>query len=92
MAEQTLSKSLQRLADAIRARKEPASAALCGFDMWLEVLSSPHIGQREMLAGGVFATGEERPEALKVQVPVLGKRIVIGLDASLPPGEFVLRP
>lgn len=86
-----LSKDMQRLADAIRTSPKPVRAALLGFDLWLEALSSPHIGQREMLKGGTFATGQERPEVLKVPVPVLGKRIVIGLDASLPPGEFVLR-
>jgi hypothetical protein len=92
MAEQqSLSKNMQRLADAIRAHKGQVRTALCGFDLWLEVMSSPHVGSREMVPGGTFATGQEAPEALKVPLIVLGNRIVISLDASLPPDTFELR-
>jgi hypothetical protein len=91
MAEKPLSKDLQRLADAIRTHPQPVKTALCGFDLWIEVLSSPHIARRDMLKGGAFATGNEGPEAMKVPLPVLGNRIVVSLDTSLPPSEFLLR-
>lgn len=86
-----LTKNMQRLADAIRSHPGQVKAALCGFDLWIEALSSPHMKLREMIPGGTFATGNEREEIMKIGVPVLGNRIVIAFDASLPPSEFLLR-
>jgi hypothetical protein len=91
MAEAKLSKPMQRLADAIRAARQPPKTALCGFDLWLEVLASPHVAFRDLLKGGVPAKGDEPPELLKVPVPMLGRRIVVSLDVSLPPDGFELR-
>lgn len=86
-----LSPNLARLAEAIRADRRPVRTALCGFDLWLEALSSPHIARREMTWGGGFVPPEPPPETLKVGVPVLGGRIVVSLDPSLPPDAFELR-
>ena len=90
MAEKELSKTMARLAEAIRANPK-ARCALCGFDLWLEVLGSPHVMGREMTWKGRFITPDDPPEALKVPVPVLGKRVVVSFDPTLPPTEFQLR-
>jgi len=87
-----LSNNMQRLAEAIRTHPNPVKTALCGFDLWIEVLSSEHVGPREFLKGGGFAKGDEDEKVLKVPVMVLGRRIVVSFDASLPPEEFLLRP
>ncbi len=54
-----LSQNMQRLAEAIRTHPNPVRTALCGFDLWIEVLSSEHVGPREFLKGGGFAKGDE---------------------------------
>ena len=82
---------MQKLADAIRMSKQPVKTALCGFDLWLEVLASPHVAFLDVLKGGVQAKGNEPPDMLKVPVPMLGRRIVVSLDISLPPDGFDLR-
>lgn len=86
-----LSENMRALAEAIRRHPGPKSALL-GFDLWLEVMASPHVSPREVLAGGAFATGQEDPKVLKVPVPTLGKRVVIAFDAALGPQEFIIRP
>jgi hypothetical protein len=90
MAEKELSPTMARLAEAIRTNPG-TRCALCGFDLWLEVLGSPHVAGREMTWKGRFTTPEDPPETLKVPVPVLGKRVVVSFDPSLPPTEFELR-
>jgi hypothetical protein len=87
-----LSDGMKALAEAIRKHPTQVETALLGFDLWLEVLSSDHVTPREFTPGGVPATGREDEKVLKVPVPVLGKRIVIAFDASLPPDQFLLRP
>jgi hypothetical protein len=87
-----LSESMAALAEAIRRHPKPVQTALCGFDLWIEALSSPHAKPQEFLKGGVIAKGDEPEGVLKVPVMVLGGRIVISFDASLPPDRFVLRP
>lgn len=87
-----LSDGMKALAEAIRRHPNPVQTALCGFDLWLEVLSSDHVSAREFTTGGLMATGNEDPKVLKVPLPVLGKRIVVSFDASLPPDQFLLRP
>jgi hypothetical protein len=86
-----LSDTMRALAEAVRKHPGPKSALL-GFDLWLEVMASPHVSSREVLQGGAFATGQEDPKVLKVPVPVLGKRVVIAFDACLGPQEFIIRP
>jgi hypothetical protein len=90
MAEE-LSQNMRALAEAIRRHPGPRTALL-GFDLWLEVMSSPHVGPRDFVAGGGFATGNEDDKVLKVPFAVLGKRVVIAFDASLGPEEFLIRP
>lgn len=86
-----LSDNMRALAEAIRKHPGPKSALL-GFDLWLEVMASPHVSPREVVKGGAFATGQEDEKVLKVPVPVLGKRVVIAFDACLGPNEFIVRP
>ena len=87
-----LSANLQALSAAIRAHGAPPQVALCGFDMWLEIMTSGHIGMRDFLAGGTPAKGDEEETVLKVPIAVLGGRIVISFDPTLPPDKFVLKP
>ncbi|MCR8723346.1 hypothetical protein [Frigidibacter sp. ROC022] len=87
-----LSDSMKALAEGIRRHPNQVQTALLGFDLWLEVLSSEHVSPLEFTPGGIPATGAEDEKVLKVPVPVLGKRIVISFDASLPPDQFLLRP
>ena len=87
-----LSANMQRLAEAIRKHPNPVRTALCGFDLWIEVLGSGHAAPRDFLKGGGFAAGNEPEGTLKVPVMVLGQRIAVSFDASLPPADFVLRP
>jgi hypothetical protein len=91
MADKDLSPNLRALAEAIRKHPKPVRTALCGFDLWLEVLGSDHVKPATFLKGGVMARGDEGDVALKVPVPVLGGRIVVSFDATLPPDGFDLR-
>ncbi len=83
---------MAELASAIRAHPNPVQVALCGFDLWLEVLGSGHAKGRDFVAGGKLATGEELPTALKVPIMVIGDRIVVSFDPTLPPDDFLLKP
>lgn len=88
-----LSPRMQALAEAIRARQaNPPQAVFCGFDLWLEVCGSGHTGMCNFKAGGEIADGSEGERTLVVPVMVIGKRIVVGFDPTLPPGEFQLKP
>jgi hypothetical protein len=87
-----LSPRMKTLAEAIRGRPAPPQAVFCGFDMWLEVCASGHTSTCNFKAGGEIATGDEPENTLIVPVLVIGRRIVVGFDPTLPPGEFVLKP
>ena len=87
-----LSPKMQALAQAIRSRAAPPQAVFCGFDMWLEVCGSGHTATCNFKAGGEIATGDEPENTLVVPVLVIGRRIVVGFDPTLPPDEFVLKP
>ena len=90
MAEAKLSRNMTRLAEAIRANPK-TRCVLCGFDLWLEVLGSPHVAGRDMTWKGRFTTPEDPEQALRVPVPVLGNRVVVSFDPTLPPEDFELR-
>lgn len=87
-----LSDGLQKLSQAIRAHPAPPHVVMCGFDLWLEVMGSGHTSTMDFLAGGIPARGDEDDAVLKVPVMVLGGRIVISFDPTLPPDQFVLKP
>lgn len=87
-----LSPGLQALSHAIKARGAPPDVVFCGFDLWLEVLASGHTSLRDYLAGGVPAKGDEPDGILKVPLMVLGGRIVVSLDPTLPPDGFAFKP
>lgn len=86
------SERVQELARAIRAHGAPVQAVLCGFDLWLELIGGPLVTYRDYLPGGRPAGHEDAEAKLKVPMPVLGKRIVLAFDPSLPPGTWELRP
>ena len=88
-----LSKNLQRIADALRSQGKPADAVFCGFDLWLEVMGSPHTTAKNFVSGGKPATGEENTEkTLIVPLMVLGGRMIVTLDPTIPPDEFYFKP
>lgn len=87
-----LSPRMQALAGEIRGRSVPPQAVFCGFDLWLEVCGSGHTSMCNFKAGGQIADGSEDETTIVVPVLVIGKRIVVGFDPTLPPGEFVLKP
>ena len=88
-----LSSKMQVLAEAIRARAQtPPQVVFCGFDLWLEVCGSGHTSMCSFKAGGQIADGTESERTVVVPVMVIGKRIVVGFDPTLPPGEFRLKP
>ncbi len=87
-----LSPRMQALAQAIRNRPTPPQAVFCGFDLWLEVCGSGHTSTCNFKAGGEIATGDEPENTLIVPVLVIGKRIVVGFDPTLPPDQYRLKP
>ena len=87
-----LSPKMRALAEAVRKRETPPQAVFCGFDMWLEVCGSGHTSTCNFKAGGEIAMGDEPENTVVVPVLVIGKRIVVGFDPTLPAGEFVLKP
>lgn len=88
-----LSKNLQRIAEGLRSHGKPADALFCGFDLWLEVMGSPHTAPKNFVSGGQPATGEEDTEkTLVVPLMVLGGRMIVTLDPTIPPDEFYFRP
>lgn len=89
---QDLSPALQDLASAIRARDVRPKVVLCGFDLWIDALSSPHAKAVEFTPGGKYATGDEPPDTLKVPVMSLGNGIVISFDPTLAADKFILKP
>ena len=92
MAEDELSDKMRGLRDAIRSHPNPVQVVLCGFNLYLEVLGSPHLKSRNMTWGGTFATGDEPEEAILVPIPVLGGRIVVSFDPTVPADAFKLKP
>lgn len=90
---QPLSPRMEALAQAIRSREVPPKVVFCGFDLWLEVCGSGHTSTCNFKARGEVADGSEDPEkTVLVPVMVIGKRIVVSFDPTLPPGEFRLEP
>lgn len=87
-----LSPKMQALAQAIRERPVPPQAVFCGFDFWLEVCGSGHTATCSFRAGGRIADGTEDETTVVVPVLVIGKRIVVGFDPTLPPDAFQLKP
>ena len=89
---QEVSQSLKDLAAAIRAHPNPVQVALCGFDLWVEVLGSGHAKGCDFVPGGRIATAEDADNALKVPVMTIGKSIVVSFDPTLPPDGYLLKP
>lgn len=87
-----LSARMQALAQAIRGRPAPPQAVFCGFDLWLEVCASGHTSTCNFKSGGQIADGTEDERTVVVPVLVIGRRIVVGFDPTLPPDAFVLKP
>jgi len=87
-----MSEAMQGLGQAIQGHPHPVQAAMCGYDLWIELLSSPHARPCNFLKGGGIARGDEPDTALKVPIMVIGANIVIAFDPTLPPDGFYLRP
>ncbi len=83
---------MQKLADAIRAHPNKVRVALCGFDLWLEVLGSGFAKGRDFVQGGTMATGDEPEGSLKVPIMVIGSDVVVSFDPTVPTDEFELKP
>ncbi|MEM7188727.1 MAG: hypothetical protein AAF439_03875 [Pseudomonadota bacterium] len=86
-----LSPGMQALSAAIRSHGGP-QAAFCGFDLWLEVMGSGFTGMCNFRAGGEIADGNEEENTLIVPILVIGGRIVVNFDPTLPPDQFYLKP
>ncbi|MEM1162163.1 MAG: hypothetical protein AAGJ28_14605 [Pseudomonadota bacterium] len=86
-----LSAAMQTLSAAIQNHGAP-QAAFCGFDLWLEVMGSGYTSMCNFRAGGQIADGTEEENTLIVPMLVIGGRIVISFDPTLPPDQFYLKP
>lgn len=84
--------TLIELGQAIAQQPAPPRQVFCGFDLWIEVLSSGKVKMAQFLKGGVPAAGDEAENVLKVPLTVVGRNIVIGLDVTLPPDGFRIAP
>jgi len=92
-AKPELSPNLRRIADGLRNHGQPPDAVFCGFDLWIEVLGSPHISLKDFLQGGVPAKGDEdKSKTLVIPIIVLGGKIIVCLDPTIPPGDFYFKP
>lgn len=83
---------LKKLGQAIAKHPNPVQVAFCGFDLWLEVMSSGHTKTCDFKAGGTLATGDEDEKTLVVPIMAIGNAIVINFDPTLPPDQFRLGP
>ncbi|MEO1494791.1 MAG: hypothetical protein AAFV19_21805 [Pseudomonadota bacterium] len=86
-----LSSALQTLSKAIQDHPGTVRTALCGFDLWLEVMGSGLTSTRNFKAGGEAADGTEDEYTIVVPVIVIGGRIVVAFDPTLKPDAFELR-
>ena len=86
-----LSPAMQALSAAIRGHGAPQAVSR-GFDLWLEAMGSGYTGMCNFRAGGEFADGTEEENTLIVPVLVIGGRIVVNFDPTLPPDQFYLKP
>ena len=95
MADQTpeLSENMRRIADGLREHGSQPDILFCGFDLWLEVMGSSHTSMKNFLMGGKPALGDEDPSTtLLVPLTVLGGKMVISLDTTIPPDQFYFKP
>ena len=90
-AKQPLSPAMQALAEAIRQQGPNVRAALCGFDLWIEVMGSGHTSMVNFKPGGMVADGSEPENTLLVPITVIGGKIVVSFDPTLPPDHFQLK-
>jgi hypothetical protein len=87
-----VSPSLRKLGKAIANHPNPVKVMYCGFDLWIEVMSSDRTKPRNFTTGGKLATGDEDKTTLTVPIMVVGDAIVINFDPTLPPDGFRLGP
>ena len=84
--------TLMDMGEAIAQQPAPPRQVFCGFDLWIEVLSSGKTKMGNFLTGGVPAKGDEADNVLEVPLTVVGRNIVVGLDITLPPDGFRIAP
>ena len=84
---------MRRIADGLRSHGSQPQAVFCGFDLWIEVMGSGHTSMKNFISGGKPASGEEDTgKVLVVPLTVLGGRMVVTLDPTIPPQEFYFKP
>lgn len=86
-----LSTNLQRLSAAIRAHGAPPRAVFAGFSLYIELMGSGHLSMADFLMDGQLAKGDEKEGTLKIPMLVLGGRIMLSVDPTIPPEEFYLK-
>lgn len=82
---------MQTMSQAIRDHPGTVRTALCGFDLWLEVMGSGHTSMRNFKPGGEACDGTEDELTVIIPITVVGGRIVVSLDMTLAPDAFELR-
>ena len=87
-----VSATLRQLGQAIARHPNPVQVAYCGFDLWVEVMSSGRTRLCNFKKGGKIATGDEDGATLVIPIMVVGDAIVINFDPTLPPDGFRLAP
>lgn len=87
-----VSPGLRKLGQAIASHPNPVQVVFCGFDLWVEVMTSGRVKTRDFRTGGAFATGDESPTTLVIPIMVVGDGMVINFDPTLPPDAFRLGP
>lgn len=81
---------LKALGQAIASHQGKVRVAFCGFDLWVEVMSSGRVKTRNFKAGGLLAEETEPETTIVIPMMVVGDAIVISFDPTLPPDGFRL--
>lgn len=84
--------SLRKLGQAIAKHPNPVQVAFCGFDLWVEVMTSGRTKLCNFKTGGKIASEKEDETTLVIPMTVVGESIVVSFDPTLPPDGFRLAP
>lgn len=79
------------MADAIRTQPQAVRAVFCGIDLYMETLASGHAWMCDFLLDGRIADGSESEKAVKIPIMVIGPRIVVSFDPTIPPDRYYFR-
>jgi hypothetical protein len=84
--------ALRQLGQAIASHPNPVQVAFCGFDLWVQVLTSGRTKLCNFKTGGKLASENEDETTLVIPITVVGESIVVNFDPTLPPDAFRLAP